>query len=142
VLLGAAPTLRTRIDLDDDAVVGRQAQDVLSDIRADAQAGRLNTFVLIHIGNNGIISPKQLSRTLDELRNRSRVVLVTVRVDRPWQDAVNRTIKSVGKQYSNVRVVDWHAASAGQASWFVKDGLHLTKAGAGAYSGLILDALR
>jgi hypothetical protein len=143
VLLGSAATLRphtSRLTL--DAVEGRQAYQVLDDISDAAKHGRLHADVLIHVGNNGIISPDQLAGTLKALRGVHRVVLMTVRVPREWQDPNNDTIRAVGAHFDNVRVVDWHHRSAGHPGWFFKDGLHVTAAGARGYTRLVMAALK
>lgn len=141
VLLGAAPALRDRSKLHLDAVEGRQAYDVLNDIVRDAHRGTIAPNVVIHVGNNGIIAPDQLRATLQALAKCRRVVLLTDRVDRDWQDPNNATIKSVGAQFANVRVVDWSALSAGHSNWLYSDGLHLTPTGAKHYTAIVLRAL-
>jgi peptidoglycan/LPS O-acetylase OafA/YrhL len=143
VLLGARSELAalTR-HLDLDAVVGRQAFDVLNDVTAAARANTLSANVLIHAGDNGIISPAQLDATLRALRDRSRVLLLTVHVARDWQDPNNATIRSVAKHFDNVVVVDWHRIAGGHHGWLSRDGLHLTDAGARAYAHLVVSELR
>jgi hypothetical protein len=143
VLLGARTALRSVTSrLDVDAVEGRQPYEVLDDVLARAKDGTLEPDVVIHTGNNGIISPDQLRATLTALRDRTRVVLLTDRVSRDWQDPNNATITGVGKGFANVVVLDWHALSAGKNAWLYSDGLHLTPAGARAYARLIDSALR
>ncbi len=143
VLVGAETDLATRTSrLHFDAVEGRQAYDVLDDVADRAAEHRLQPDVLIHIGNNGIISAAQLRDTLGELADRRRVVLFTDRVPRDWQDPNNRIIRSMSGKYRNVTVVDWHALSSGHGNWLYSDGLHLTAVGAAAYSGIAIQALR
>jgi hypothetical protein len=142
VLLGARPALRSVTSrLDMDAVVGRQPYEVLDDVLARAKDGTLQPDVVIHTGNNGIISPDQLRDTLTALRDRHRVVLVNDRVARDWQDPNNATITSVAKGFGNVVMLDWYARSAGKSAWLDSDGLHLTPAGARAYARLVKAAL-
>ncbi|HEY7009634.1 MAG TPA: acyltransferase family protein [Jatrophihabitantaceae bacterium] len=143
VLLGARASLGALTShLDLDAVVGRQAFDVLDDVAADARAKTLRANVLIHTGDNGIISPGQLKTTLRALRDRSRVLLFTVHVARDWQDPNNATIRSVARHFDNVVVVDWHKIAGAHHGWLSRDGLHLTDAGVSAYARLVLSELR
>jgi hypothetical protein len=142
VLLGAGPLLRDQTRLKFDAVEGRQAFDVLNDIARDAQHGTLAQNILIHIGNNGIISPSQLADVLQALAKYRRVVLLTDRVSRDWQDPNNQTIHSVGPRFANVRIVDWFALSGKHDDWLYSDGLHLTPSGAAHYTALIMAALK
>ena len=67
--------------------------------------------MLIHVGDNGIISPDQLDHTLAKLSDRRRVLLFTVRVPRDWQDPNNSIIHRMADKYANVVLVDWHAMS-------------------------------
>ena len=98
--------------------------------------------MLIHVGDNGIISPAQLDYTLHALKAAKRVVLMTVRVPREWQDPNNNTIRSVGHRYDNVDIVDWHALASAHPAWVYSDGIHLTSAGAVAYTRIVMTALR
>ncbi len=143
VLLGAAPALRATVpDARVDAVEGRQARAVFADIAASRAAEMLAPVVVIHTGNNGIISPDQLAATLRSLADRTRVVVLTDRVPRDWQDPNNAMLRSAAKQFRNVVLVDWFALSQGHHGWFYADGLHLRPPGAAAYSALIAAAVR
>ena len=142
VLLGAATALRGVAQrLDVDAVEGRQPYEILDDVLARARAHTLEPYVVLHAGNNGIISPDQLRETLHALSDRTRVVLVNDQVQRDWQDLNNATLASVAKGFANVVLLDWHALSSGKSGWFYSDGLHLTFAGTVAYAKLIQAAL-
>ncbi len=142
VLLGATSALRgiaRRLDV--DAVEGRQPYEILDDVLARARAHTLEPYVVVHAGNNGIISPDQLRETLHALSDRTRVVLVNDQVPREWQDLNNATLASVAKGFANVVVLDWHSLSSNKPGWFYSDGLHLTPAGTVAYARLIQGAL-
>ncbi|MGX7679272.1 acyltransferase family protein [Jatrophihabitans sp. DSM 45814] len=143
VLLGATSALlaldgRVKVD----AVEGRQAYVVLDEIAALHRTGQLAPTVVIHTGNNGVINPAQLSSTLSMLRDRARVVLVTDRVARDWQDPNNRAIRTAAHQFSNVRLVDWNSIGGSHPAWFYGDGLHLNPAGAASYAQLIMAAVK
>ena len=142
VLLGAQADLQQRTArLQMDAVEGRQANDVLDDVSQRAAAGTLEPDVLIHVGDNGIISPDQLDHTLSKLSDRRRVLLFTVRVPRDWQDPNNSIIHRMAEKHANVVLVDWHALSGGHSSWLYSDGIHLTPNGRTAYAQIVLKAL-
>jgi peptidoglycan/LPS O-acetylase OafA/YrhL len=125
-----------------DAVEGRQPDPILRDIEHDARARRLNPLVVIGVGDNGLITPDQLRHTLACLRSVPRVVVINNRVGRPWEGPNNRLIAQLAPRFANVRLLDWHAASAGHPSWFYDDHIHLTPRGALAYSALIAAAAR
>ena len=141
MLLGAAPAIQpatARFDL--DAVVGIQANKVLDAIVAARNAGGLAPIVLIHIGNNGIISPGQLTNTLAALADRSRVLLVNDKLARDWQDPNNDTLSAAGTQFANVVLINWNAISTPHPEWFVADGIHLNGDGRAAYASLVIGA--
>ena len=140
VLLGAAAPLHSATShLDLDAAEGRQPYGVLDDVAADARAHRLAPDVLIHVGDNGVIDPDQLKATLLALAGH-RVVLMTLRVPRDWQDPDNQVIRSVAARFPYVSVVDWHRLSGESSDWLYSDGMHLTPDGAVAYTRLVIDA--
>jgi peptidoglycan/LPS O-acetylase OafA/YrhL len=142
VLLGAGPVLRRHASAFYlDAIEGRQAYLVLDDVLRDARQHRLQPYVVVHIGNNGIISPAQLGQAFAALSAQRRVVVLTDRVARDWQDPNNHTVHNVAAHYANVRVLDWFAASAGHRKWLADDGLHLTRPGARAYVRMVVRAL-
>lgn len=124
-----------------DAVVGRQAWDTLADVQAAAKAGTLAPVVLIHTGNNGIISGQQLATTLVMLKDRAKVVMFNDHVDRSWQGPNNKIFDLVNGKYKNLVIVDWNAAANKNPAWFGPDGIHVNAAGAKAYASLVAQAL-
>jgi len=143
VLLGsqsafAAAEPRSRVN----AIEGRQAHAVLDAVVAAHQQGQLGPVVVIHTGNNGVIEPSQLASTLSALSDRQRIVLLTVRVSRGWQDTNNQTLSSVAARFPNVTLLDWHTLSGGHPDWLYSDGLHLRPEGASAYVNMVITAAR
>jgi lysophospholipase L1-like esterase len=124
-----------------DAEVGRQPKVIAERIRARRDQGRLGNTVVIHMGTNGTIRAEDLRSILDELSDRTRVVLVNDRVPRVWMKPNNKTIDSLIPDYPNVRLADWEATSKGHKGWFASDGVHLTKTGAIAFGSMISEAL-
>ena len=104
-------------------------------------AGSLQGVVVIHLGTNGLIKQPELQALLQQLTDRTRVVIVNTRVPKVWQDESNNNIQVVAAQFPNVRVADWYAASAGHPEYFVADGVHLTKPGMQAYATVIQQTL-
>jgi peptidoglycan/LPS O-acetylase OafA/YrhL len=143
VMLGATPDLAATIaHLNVSAVEGRQAREVFADIGRNRKAGALGTCVVIHTGDNGIISPDDLSSTLNSLADRVRVVVVTDRVPRDWQGPNNDILHGTVGRFHNAVLVDWYAISNRHKDWFYKDGLHLRPPGAQAYAAAIAAAVR
>lgn len=142
VVLSARDSLRSVIGkVSIDAAVSRQPKVIAERIRARRAEQRLGTAVVIHMGTNGIVQEADLKPILEELSDRSRVVVVNVRVPRVWMKPTNKMISSLVTQYPNVRLVDWSAASKGHKGYFAPDGVHLTKTGAEVFATLIKDAL-
>ena len=141
VLLGAQPALDaldTHVSV--DAVEGVQAYIVLRAITAAHARGVLGPVVEIHIGNNGVINPDQLSSVLTLLSDRKRVILLNDHVPRDWEGINNQTVPSVASHFRNVTFIDWNAIADAHPGWFYRDGLHLNETGAAAYAQLILNA--
>ncbi|HWB35068.1 MAG TPA: hypothetical protein VHA75_03495, partial [Rugosimonospora sp.] len=136
VLLGAAPALRTVMPgLSLHATVGIQAAVVFRQVRA-AGAG-LGPIVLIHTGNNGVVSRSDLDRLLTQLAGEQLVVVVNDHLPRSWQGPNNRTFAAVVPGHANAVLVDWYGAANGHPEWFTPDRVHLRPAGARAYATLI-----
>ena len=124
-----------------DAAVSRQFPQIVERINARKAAGQLQDVVVIHPGTNGTAYWDMLKNTLEGLRDRD-VVLVTVHTPNSWMDDSNRNINGMAKQFDNVRIADWEAASEGHGEYFVYDGTHLTTEGIRAYVATIRDALK
>ncbi len=71
-----------------------------------------------------------------------KVVLVTTREPRSWQDLTNARLAAAAVGRPNVALVDWYHASEGHPEYFVADGVHLTPLGAQAYAVALASAFR
>ena len=141
VMLGSAYALARVFGVVDlDAAAGRSVDSVIRVLRDRADAGTLNTNVVIQIGNNGIIRDEELHLLLDFLAPDHRVFLVNVRVPRPWEAPNNALLARVARRYPNTVLVDWPAASDGKTNLLYDDHIHLKPEGAAFYAGLIAAA--
>jgi peptidoglycan/LPS O-acetylase OafA/YrhL len=128
-----------------DAVVGRQPDPVLADVRAAARAGSLNPLVVLHLGNNGRILPADLRQTLADLAGARLVIVLNDHLEpahRQWQRPNNEMFDSVLPDYPNAVLVDWNRLAAEHPSWLYRDQLHLDPAGATAYAHLLASTYR
>jgi peptidoglycan/LPS O-acetylase OafA/YrhL len=143
VMLGAAPQLHDRLagDVFVDAAVSRQVADGLGVLRSWRDSGRLGDVVVVQLGDNGTLRPAQLDELRDLLAGVPRVVIVNVRVPRPWEGHNNELIAQGVATMPNAVLVDWHGASEGRPELFQDDGLHLRPDGAALYAGLVAEAL-
>jgi len=142
VMLGARTALAARLpNINVDAVEGRQARAVFGDIDKRLTGGTLAPVVVIHVGNNGIISADDLRALLQQLSSRQRVVVLTDRVPRDWQGPNNSVLAKVVQGVKNAVLIDWYGASASHPEWFYEDGLHLRPPGAAAYAAMVSTAV-
>ncbi|HUG84633.1 MAG TPA: hypothetical protein VMM13_08705, partial [Euzebya sp.] len=120
-------------DVEVDARIGRQWQELVEDDRAPGP----EDAVVIHLGSNGATTTETMDAVLSHFADAGRVVLVNVRVPRPWETTVNRALSGATGRWPNTRLADWHAASDGSPEWFAGDGVHVSPAGARALAGVI-----
>jgi len=142
VMLGASAALHQAVPgIRVNAVVGRQPTALVSDLRYLQRAGLLPPVVVIHSGDNGVFAAQTFDAALDVLSDRTRVVVVNVRVPRRWQGPVNSLLVDTVRRHPNAVLADWNAASANHPEYFVSDGVHLTVAGEDAFAHLIAQVL-
>ncbi|MFN2503074.1 MAG: acyltransferase family protein [Acidimicrobiales bacterium] len=142
VLLGAKPLLEGQVEgIVVDAAVGRQYAEILSVARSYRERGLLGDVVVLQTGNNGPISGEQFDQLLEVFTGVGKVLVVNVKVDRPWQDHNNEIMASGVRRWPNATLVDWHAAASADAGAFYSDGLHLTAGGMRLFTGLVLAAI-
>ncbi|MED1666983.1 hypothetical protein [Brevibacillus laterosporus] len=143
VMMGVEPYLKEKLPkITVDGKVGRQmsqAKDVVNELE---QQGKLGDHIIIELGTNGPFKKEHLRNLLTSLSEAEKVLLVTTRVPKGWQDTVNSTIKEVVSEFSNAKVVDWYAASEGKGDYFYKDGVHLKPDGSRYYASLLIEALQ
>jgi hypothetical protein len=139
VMVGGAPALHAKLGSSGyiDAAKNRrfsEAPQIARDLRAQ---GRLGRVVLVHLGNNGPVKAEEVDALMHEVKGVQNVLLVTVRVNRPWQDSVNDTLRAAAGRHRSIKIVDWFGFSEGHPDWFYSDGTHLTKVGAEEYAKLL-----
>lgn len=120
-----------------DAAIGRQWHELVDDHRRPGP----QDAVVIHLGSNGATNTGTIDEVLAHFADAGRVVLVNVRVPRPWESTVNRSLSGATGRWPNTVLVDWLGASDGTPGWFAGDGVHLSDSGAQAFSGVILTGL-
>ncbi len=137
-MLGAAYQLGATLGaVEIDAAVGRQSANAINVLNAYRSNGGLPAIVIIDIGNNGTLTPHQIDTVMDALEGVTKVIFVTVRVDRPWVGANNANIWDARGRHPNIYIADWHATSIGHPEYFQGDGIHLRPEGAQAFAELL-----
>lgn len=142
VMLGASNYLRRSISaLDVDAKLGRQVSTAIRLLQEYKDDDRLAPIIVIHLGNNGTFNAKQFDELMTVLGDRQRVVFLTTKVPRKWQDTNNTALSDGVKRYANAMLIDWNNVSTTHSEWFWKDGIHLNPQGAQVYANLIAASL-
>jgi peptidoglycan/LPS O-acetylase OafA/YrhL len=130
VMLGTSAYLAKTIPgIRIDAAVGRQASSGLKVVQEWVAKPHTATTVLVHLGTNGYINESQFKELIGALAEVPRVIVINVHADRRWTVPNNEIIERMRHEFTNVSVIDWHAASEQHPDYFVKDGIHLTGKG-------------
>jgi hypothetical protein len=119
------------------AKVGRQFSTAPGIVRSFGS--KLPRNVVVELGTNGTVSLGACRSVVNAAGKYRRVFLVTARVPRSWEAGNLRTLAACEASYSakRVRIIDWHAHSAGHPEWFVADRVHLSPSGRDAFRTLI-----
>jgi peptidoglycan/LPS O-acetylase OafA/YrhL len=141
VMLGSAPVLEERLGsrLRVDAVVGRQAEATIQRIAEYRAEGALPQTVIVQIGDNGPVWSENLQRLREVLRGVAHVVIVNVRVDRDWQNEVDKALAAFVPTWPQAVLANWYAHSSES---MLVDGVHPSVAGRAVYAQVIVEALR
>ncbi|MFG0216950.1 hypothetical protein ACFU8X_28230 [Brevibacillus porteri] len=143
VIMGVEPYLKEKLPkITVDGKVGRQMSHAKEVVNELEKQGKLGDYIIIELGTNGTFKQDHLRNLLTSLSDAEKVLVVTTRVPKGWQDTVNSTIKEVVSEFSNAKVVDWYAASEGKGDYFYKDGVHLKPDGSRYYASLLIEALQ
>ncbi len=141
VTLGAIGTLDgyfgPRMHL--DAVEARRASDSISLVSQLAAKNQLTPTMVLHIGNNGAISPEAFDSLHGVIGPDRLLVLVKIRVPRRWEAQVNGEIDRLAGMHPNVVVADWNAIANSEPGLLLDDGVHLTAAGKDRYARMLTD---
>jgi peptidoglycan/LPS O-acetylase OafA/YrhL len=139
VMLGAAGELERALGNPAFATdVGLQPMGVIEILKKRRTAGQLGEAVVVHAGDNVPFTAEQFDEMMALLEDVPKVVIVNVKVPRPWEQANNDVLDDGVRRYPDKAVlVDWHAASAGRPELFVEDGIHLQPEGQRIYADLI-----
>ena len=124
-----------------NARVGRQAPELLEEMRKDVEKASGATIVL-NLGNNDLLYRDTVREIFTLAQASPRVVVVNTAVPRPYRDANNQLVNEVAQEFSNVKVVDWNSISQDHPEYFAPDGVHLVPTGVSAYVLAIDEALK
>jgi lysophospholipase L1-like esterase len=143
-MLGAAGELERALGNPAFATdVGLQPMGVIEILKKRRTAGQLGEAVVVHAGDNVPFTAEQFDEMMGLLEDVPKVVIVNVKVPRPWEQSNNDVLADGVRRYPGKAVlVDWHGASAGRPELFVEDGIHLQPEGQRVYADLISAQLK
>jgi peptidoglycan/LPS O-acetylase OafA/YrhL len=139
VMLGAAPALTSTLNgsVFVDARVNRQVSECLSILHVWHDQGLLGDVVVVHIGNNGPFNADQFAEMRDLLAQVPKVIFLTNKVPRMWEEPNNQIIRDGAASMPNAVLIDWRVESDPHPEMFYADGIHLRPDGAAFYASLI-----
>ncbi len=125
-----------------DAAIGRQLYTAKDVYQQHVDNGWNGPVVIFEMGTNGPATADDVREMVESVPADKHVYLMNVRSPDPLQDINNALLQQAADEHENVRIIDWHAASAGHDEYFDGDGTHLTAGdGCQAYIELIAGAL-
>lgn len=125
-----------------DAKVGRQGTDTPAVIDQLKSQGHLNKVVVLNLGTNGAMTKDTIDQILSGVGSDRQVYWLTAHVPtKPWQQTVNRQIKTAAKKHKNVHVIDWYTESVNHSDWFADDNVHMDEQGNIHYTRMIAKAI-
>lgn len=125
-----------------DAAIGHQLYTAKDVYQQHVDGGWNGPVVIFEVGTNGPATADDVREMVESVPSDKYVYLVNVRSPDPLQDVNNALLQQAADEHENVRIIDWHAASAGHDEYFDGDGTHLTAGdGCQAYIELIAGAL-
>ncbi len=151
VLLGAATAVENTLTgpagggVLVNAAVSRHAGTCLQVLQAFALKSVLAPLVIVHCGNNGALGAGFVDQVMRIVGRHRRVMFVSLKVPRSWQDSDNAELAHDVAPYPNARIYDWHNIGdllTPQNLYFYADGYHLTPTGRLYYAIHLLKALR
>lgn len=142
IIINATPLMEELLPgITIDGKISRQMHQAPEVIDGLKKSGKLKKTVILGLGTNGAFTEKQLVKVLDSLSDAEEIILVNIRVPRPWEAVVNETLAKTLEAYPDIRLVDWYTVSKGRDDYFKSDGVHLNESGVKAYAEMILEEL-
>ncbi len=120
----------------------RQFPEALALLRARKRVGTLPHMVVIALGADGAVTHADIGQALGLVCCQRLLVLVTPRELGGGSGSDAATVRQeVRRHPKRARLLDWVDFSRGHGGWFQPDGVHLTTAGALAFTGFLRHAL-
>jgi hypothetical protein len=139
ILLDVAPSLNEKYEnITIDGKIGRQMSEGTTLANQYAKFNDSDKAVIIELGSNGYFTNKQIDGLLDSF-SESHVFLINVRVPRPWESKVNKSLNRKAEERENVTLIDWYSIASEHPEYFEQDGVHLNFKGVESLENLIIE---
>ena len=135
VMLGTASELKAWLGRQAriDARVSRQFEDGLKILGRLKTRGRLGEIVIVHLGDNGPPSVKQLDRLRAITAGVPAVILVNLSIPLSFEAKANATMARWVSTHTGTALVDWHGIVRAHPDALYEDRLHVRPLGAALY---------
>ncbi len=111
-------------------------------LRSARASGLLGGVVVVHLGNNGPLSPAEFDAVMAEVADQPLVLALTLHEPRSFEGPNNAVIAGATARWPNLRIVDWHTLASTHPEWFGDgEGIHLSDTGAQAMADIIAGQL-
>jgi peptidoglycan/LPS O-acetylase OafA/YrhL/lysophospholipase L1-like esterase len=143
VMIGAKERMAARFGprFSMNAREGRQADEFVELARRLKRHGGNVDALIVQMGNNGPLYGDEMEALREATSNVGELFLVNNHAPVPWADESNHALAEAGATWPHTTLIDWSAVASGHEDLFW-DGIHLTPAGAGVYTRLLLHSVR
>ncbi len=125
-----------------NARVSRQANEFVDLVqRLRARGGKVDALI-IQMGNNGPLFSEEMEAIHKATANVGELFLINDLAPVSWSDESDAKLAEAAESWPHTELIDWRSVVEGHQGTLTWDGLHLTPAGAGAYTRLIAHAVR
>ena len=144
VMIGAEDRLAARLGpgFSMDAKVGRQADEFVALAQRIKRQGHHPEAMVIQMGDNGPLYSTEMEALQKATSEVGELFLINDHAPVSWVEESNHALAEATADWPHTTLIDWASrADAGGDNLFW-DGIHLTPAGAGAYTRLIAATVR
>jgi peptidoglycan/LPS O-acetylase OafA/YrhL len=139
VMIGAKEKLAARFGrrFSMNAKVGRQADEFVDLARRLKRRGGQIDALIIQMGNNGPLYSDEMEALRQATSDVGELFLIDDHAPVSWQDESNHALEEADETWPHTTLIDWAPVAAAHQN-LLWDGIHLTPAGAGVYTRLIV----
>lgn len=143
VFLGASPAFKKlQKNAVIDAKVSRQVRQALDVAKKLKKKDKLGDTVIISLGINGNFNYATGQALIDFLGTERKIYWINAfGKEKEIEREVNKTIRKLEQQNSNLSVIPWADEGKKHPDWFYQDGTHLNEKGQDGFAQFVKDHL-